>query len=64
MVVFAVIFTGHGACTQGRQATLRAGVVAVQYGLETRVIGGQLRTVRLGMPEVNDAGGKAPILAA
>src|SRR5436305_11276597 len=63
-VVFTVTLTGLGGGAQRRQATLRTRVVAMQHGVKPRIVGGQLRTVGLFVPEVNDAGGEAPILAS
>jgi hypothetical protein len=63
VIVFAVIFTSVGGA-QERQASLRANAVAMQHVVEPRIVGGQLRSVSLTVPQVNDAGGKAPILAA
>ena len=58
------MFADVGVFAQRRQAALRAFTLALQHGSEPPIIGGQMRTVDLGMPEMNDAGCKATILAA
>src|SRR5262245_8639937 len=51
-----------GGCAQCRQAELRARAVAVQYLIEPRVVRGQLRSIRLRVPQMDDTGGEAPVL--
>src|SRR5262245_26103896 len=58
-----VALTEVGGCAQCRQAELRARAVAVQYLIEPRIVGGQLRPVRVRVPQMDDAGGEAPVLA-
>ena len=58
------MFADVGVFAQRRQAALRAFTLALQHGSEPPIIGGQMRTVDLGMPEMNDAGCKATILPA
>src|SRR5262249_46279679 len=63
-IVRQIIFADVGVFAQRRQAALRAFTLALQHGSEPPIIGGPMRTVDLRMPEMNDAGRKAPILAA
>ena len=62
VLILAVIFADFGGFTQRRQAALRAHTVALQHRRKPRIVGSQLRTVDLRMPEVDDAGREAPVL--
>src|SRR5262249_18797454 len=63
VLILAVIFADLGSFAQRRQAALRAHTVALQHRRKPRVVGSQLRTVDLRMPEVDDAGREASVLA-
>src|SRR5262249_12741142 len=63
VVILAVIFASHGGFAQRRQSTLRAYTIAVQHGIKPRVIRSQLRAGDLRVPEVDDAGRGATVLA-
>src|SRR6516225_8308849 len=62
VLILAVIFADLGGFAQRRQAALRAHTVAL-HRRKPRVVGSQLRTVDLGMPEVDDAGRETPVFA-
>jgi hypothetical protein len=63
VLILAIIFADLGGFAQRRQAALRAHTVTLQHRRKPRVVGSQLRTVDLGMPEVDDAGREAPVFA-
>jgi hypothetical protein len=63
VLILAVIFADLGGFAQRRQSALRAYAVALQHRIEPRVIRSQLRAIDLRVPEVDDAGRKATVLA-
>src|SRR5262245_16451587 len=63
-MVLTVIFINAGAFAQHGQPALRTRAIALQHGMKPRIVGGQLPAVERGMPEMNDTGRKASILAA
>src|SRR5438046_2383796 len=63
LVMFVVAPAEPGGCVELRQSALRARASAVQDGIEPCVVGGQARTIRARVPQVDDAGGEASILA-
>jgi hypothetical protein len=63
VVILAVVFADLGAFAQRRQAALRTHTVALQHRIKPRVIRGQLCTIDLRVPEVDDPSRKATILA-
>jgi hypothetical protein len=63
VLILAVIFADLGGFAQRRQSALRAYAVALQHRIEPYVIRSQLRAVDLRVPEVDDAGREAAVLA-
>src|SRR5437867_11162067 len=52
-----------GGFAQRRQSTLRTRALALQHGMEPRIICGQLCAANVRVPKVDDPGCKAAVLA-
>src|SRR5262249_26336168 len=62
--VLSIIFVDLAGAPHCRQAAFRTQATSSENFLDTRVVGDQWRAVDLRMPEMNDPGRKASILAA
>src|SRR5262249_45346438 len=63
LVMFVFVCSEPGSCVELRQSALRARAPAVQDGVQPRIVGGQSCSIRVRVPQVNDPGGEAPVLA-
>src|SRR5262249_45994507 len=63
VLILAAISPDRSGFAQRRQSALRAYAVALQHRIESHVICTQLRAVDLRVPEVDDAGREAAVLA-